>query len=273
MADFARLALQSMAPGQKEPVPNFRSNIRSRLFTAELKESRFMAAFDALIQFSDIALQKKSLVSLVIAIVDPRSSNTTPSGALRSLQRLPIALYPHLAAHMDQHLLTLAKKQTSVTDTWSTSSTHVDYLKILHAMRVSQGDYRGSLSALLDRVRLVKKSSRARGDPQATELRRALLTLMNAMTCVEPDEAYILMEAEEQTNGRHKALTIGEIDVDAGGAMAKKTRRVILTLDDLRREYQKVLDRCSRIERGDFDFGGDVDSDEDQDEDEDVMEE
>lgn len=268
MAHFARLSLQSMAPGQKEPVPNFRSHMLSRLFTAELKESRFMAAFDALIQFSDVALQKKSLVSLVTAIVDPRGLNTTSSGALRTLQRLPIALRPHLAAHLDQHLLMLAKKQTSVTETWSTSSTHVDYLKILHAIRVSQGDYRGSLSVLLDRVRLVKKSSRARGDPQATELRRALLTLINAMTCVEPDEAYILTEAEEQTNSRQTSLTNGEMDVDAG-AGAKKTKRVILTLDDLRREYQKVLDRCSRIERGDFDFGGGVDSDED----EDVMEE
>jgi nuclear pore complex protein Nup160 len=270
MARFARLALQSLAPGQKEPVPNFRSNMLSRLFTAELKESQFMGAFDALIQFSDVALQKKSLVSLVTAIIDPRISNTTPSGALRTLQRLPIAVYPHLAAHMDQHLLSLSKKQTSVIETWSTNSTHVDYLKILHAIRVSQGDHRGSLSVLLDRVRLVKKSSRARGDPQATELRKALLTLINAMTCVEPDEAYILTEAEEQTNGNVKTLTNGEMEVDAG-AGAKKTKRVILTLDDLRREYQKVLDRCSRIERGDFDFGGTADSDED--EDEDVMEE
>lgn len=265
MAAFARLALQSMAPGQKEPVPNFRSNILSRLFTAELKDSRFMAAFDALIQFSDTALQKKSLVSLITAIIDPRISNTTPSGALRTLQRLPIALFPHLAAHMDQHLSALAKKQISVTDMGSTGSGHVDYLKILHAMRVSQGDYRGSLSVLLDRVRLVKKSSRARGDPQATELRRALLALINAMTCVEPDEAYILTDVDEQMNGRQKSVATGDMDVDASAGV-KKRKRIILTLDNLRREYQKVLDRCSRIERGDFDFGADVDSEDEEDE-------
>ena len=277
MANFARLALQSLAPGQKEPVPKFRLNILSRLFSAELKNSRYMAAFDALIQFSDIALQKKSFLSLITAIIDPRTSNTTPSGALRTLQRLPIAIYPHLAAHMDQHLSNLAKKQTSVPDIWYNHPNQIDYLKILHAIRVSQGDYRGSLSVLLDRVRLVKKSSRARADPQATELRRALLTLINAMTCVEPDEAYILTNVDEPANGRQKSLTNGgDMDVDAATAEPKKTKRIIITLDDLRREYQKVLDRCSRIERGDFDFGGDItsdDEDEDEDEDEDVMEE
>lgn len=33
-----------------------------------------------------------------------------------------------------------------------------------------------------------------------------------------------------------------------------KRRRVVVTLEDLKREYQDVLDRCSRVERGDFDF-------------------
>ena len=42
---------------------------------------------------------------------------------------------------------------------------------------------------------------------------------------------------------------------------SRKKRRVIVTLDDVRREYQKVLDRCSRIERGDWEFGA-LDSDE-----------
>ena len=266
MADFARLALQSMTPGQKEPLPKFKLNILSRLFTAELKTSRYMAAFDALIQFSDTALQKKSLISLVTAIIDPRTSNSTPSGALRTLERLPIALYPHLAAHMDQHLSTLAKKQTSIPDIWSTHSADIDYIKIVHAIRVSQGDYRGSLAVLLDRVRLVKKSGRARGDPQASELRKALLALINAMTCVEPDEAYILTEVDDKPVGRPNAITNGEMDIDSTNG-AKKRKRIILTLDDLRREYQQVLDKCSRIERGDFDFGADGESDEDEDED------
>lgn len=261
VANFARLALQSLTPGQKEPIPNFKSHVLSRLFTAELKISRHMAAFDALIQFTDQALQKKSLVSLVTAIIDPRKSNTTSSGALRTLQRLPMAMYPHLAAHMDHHLAMLAKKQTSISDIWSTKPTDIDYLKMLYAIRISQGDYRGSLDVLLDRVRLVKKSHRARGDPQATELRKALLALINAMTCVEPDEAYILTDADEKMEDRANGTTNGEMDIDGGNGV-KKRRRIILTLEDLRREYAEVLDRCCRIERGDFDFGADEDSDE-----------
>ena len=33
-----------------------------------------------------------------------------------------------------------------------------------------------------------------------------------------------------------------------------------MTLEDLRRDYQQLLDRCSRIERGDFAFELDGDS-------------
>ena len=40
--------------------------------------------------------------------------------------------------------------------------------------------------------------------------------------------------------------------------------RMVITIDDLRREYQQLLDRCSRIERGDFDF--DMDEQESEDE-------
>jgi nuclear pore complex protein Nup160 len=259
VAKFARLALQSLTPGQKEPIPNFKSHVLSRLFTAELKSSRYLAAFDALIQFSGQALQKKSLISLITAIIDPRKSNTSASGALRTLQRLPIALHPHLAAHMDRHLSMMAKEQTSIPPSWSSKAADIDYLKILHAIRISNGDYRGSLAVLLDRVRLVKKSTR--GDPQAIELRKALLALINTMTCVEPDEAYILTEVDEKPGGRPNGISDGKMDVDE---KPEGRKRIILTLDDLRREYQQVLDRCCRIERGDFDFGADGDSDEDE---------
>lgn len=39
------------------------------------------------------------------------------------------------------------------------------------------------------------------------------------------------------------------------GPVPRPTRRVIVTLDHLRREYQAELDRVSRIERGDWEFG------------------
>lgn len=43
-------------------------------------------------------------------------------------------------------------------------------------------------------------------------------------------------------------------------------RRIIVTLDHLRREFQSELDRVSRIERGDWEFGLDEEKDVDNDE-------
>src|SRR5438876_7762535 len=95
-ADFAHLALQALQPGQKEPAFAFKSEILSRLFTAELKCSRFLAAFSALAQFSDHALQKSAMVALVDAMLST-SSTTGLVGGLKLMERLPISLHPHLS--------------------------------------------------------------------------------------------------------------------------------------------------------------------------------
>lgn len=241
-ADFAHLALQALQPGQKEPAFAFKSEILSRLFTAELKCSRFLAAFTALAQFTDHALQKSAMIALIDA-------------GLQVIETLPIGLHPQLSRHVDQHLAALAKKQKSIPGVQSqlwTSHNDVDYLTILHAFRIAQKDYRGAVTVLLDRLKLIKRSNQARNDPEAVQLRRALLVLINALSCVAPDEAYLLTEENEspKTNGMVAGNFGGAADPNGGSTR----RRIIITLNDLRREYQQLLDKCSRIERGDFDF-------------------
>lgn len=266
-ADFAHLALQALQPGQKEPTFEFKSEILSRLFTAELKCSRFLAAFTALAQFTDHALQKSAMVTLVDAILSPTSSITGLAGGLQVIGRLPIGLYPQLSRHVDQHLANLAKKQRSIPGLQSqlwTSDGEVDHLRVWYAFRIAQKDYRGAVAVLLHRLRLVKKSSQARNDPEATQIRQALLALINALSCVAPEEAYLLTDVEEspQTNG-DIATSFGDTADHKGSSMRHK--RIIITLDDLRREYQQLLDKCSRIERGDFDFEmGEQGSDDDE---------
>ena len=247
-ATFARLSLQSLIPGQKESA-GFESEILSRVFTAELKVSRFEAVFDALVQFSDHALQKSCATSLITAILDASRSTSSTSGAVRTLQSLPWSLHPVLSKHLDGQLSTLVKKQKPMSGNslFAGADGNVDYLKVVHAMRVARGDHRGSVAVLYERLRLIQQSRRGRSDPTMKDMRYALLSLINAMTLMSPDEAYILAEAQEpaeQVNGETN-----------GNSNGRKRRKVIITLDDLRKDYQRVLDRCARVERGDFDFG------------------
>lgn len=248
MAIFARLVLQSLIPEEKAS-SGFRSEILSRLFTAELKVLRFEAAFDTLVQFSDHALQKSCAASLINAVLDASRSTSSTPGAVRTLQSLPWSLHPVLSKHLDGQLATLAKRQKSISDNNLSAGAdgNVDYLKIVHAMRVARGDKRGAVVVLYERLRLIQQSRRGRGDPAMKALRYALLSLINAMTLIVPEEAYILAEAEEaveQINGETSESSMG-----------RKRRKVIITLEDLRKDYQRVLDRCARVERGEFDFG------------------
>jgi len=275
-AHFARLILQALVPGHKDPLPNFRTDVLSRLFTAELKQLRFDEAYDALVQLPDQALQRSLVVALVNAVLNSKTSFPGSQSAVEILQRLPWTMHPHLARHLDHHLSSLAKKQTTVAVVATDGSGGTDYLAMVHAMRVANGDYRGAVAVLFDRLRLVQRNGRARQDPQATALRQVLLSLINVMACVKPEEAYVIVDAEEQRQRDRPRDHLNHDDskgdegdtgrgVGGGGIQRRKRRRIIVTLDDLRKEYANVLDRCARIERGDFDFDLDSDGDEDSD--------
>ncbi|KAK5075872.1 hypothetical protein LTR70_005524 [Exophiala xenobiotica] len=256
-AEAAHLALDALSD-QKEPIPNFKQSILLRLFTSELKCSRFGQAYNALVQFTDPGLQRTSATNLIDTMLDSSSSLSDTAGVVHQIQALPLTAHPQLAQSIDSHLASLAKKQTTlptVGGLFLSTSSNTDYLSILHALRLSRKDYRGAVAVLFDRLRIIQKSGRARCDPQATSLRHALLTLINTLTCVKGDEAYIIADSSEDPRiGGTARKRLREKDEETKGPVRKRAR-VIVTLDDLRREYQKVLDRCSRIERGDFEFG------------------
>ncbi|KAL4914136.1 nucleoporin Nup120/160-domain-containing protein [Aspergillus aurantiobrunneus] len=131
-------------------------------------------------------------------------------------------------------------------------------------------------------------------DPESNEIRHELLSLINLLACVDKSEAYILVDKEEprsstrlgslkSTNGAEDDGNVFMDDADTPSsrhgslsslrllptkpnkpsvsfpspspAAHAPRRRVIVTLDHLRREYQSELDRVSRIERGDWEFG------------------
>lgn len=267
---FARLALNALEEGSPEPTSNFKQNMLSRLFKAEVKCSKFEKASEAIVEVSDPTQQKVYTTSLVDAMLNVASSLTDTAGIVQQIQDLPLSASPHLVYTIDQHIALLAKSQTSIPTAgglWLSNPT-MDYLSVLHALRLARKDYRGAASVLFDRLRIIQKSGRARSDPQAVAIRHALLALINLMTCVGEDEAYIIANISEDPRlggtGMKRIRGAGSSTQGSG----RKRRRIVITLDDLRREYQQVLDRCSRIERGDFDFDqGSADSDDDDGED------
>ncbi|CAG8948167.1 unnamed protein product [Penicillium salamii] len=129
-------------------------------------------------------------------------------------------------------------------------------------------------------------------DAESKEIRHELLSLINLLACVDKSEAYILVESgppisttfnDEQRPSTH-ADEEGNISMEDADSPSVKTsnrrgstksaidrrssissevpatnhllkRRIIVTLEHLRREFQSELDRVSRIERGDWEFG------------------
>jgi hypothetical protein len=265
-ADFARLALAAWANEPSHQAEEQQDDLLSNLFAAEVHCGRYNAAYTALTQLSNRTRQESSAIAWINAILGRESSpRLEATETVQLLQRLPLDLHAHIIRVVDDHLTTLAQNQASVPGLsrgmWS-SDNGTDYLKILYALRVGRQDYRGAISVLMDRLHVIKKSSKARNDPQAMALRHTLLALINILSCVAPDEAYIVTPVRDSiTDTMHIIRDSQGRDMETGW---KDRKRIIITLEDVRREYQQLLDKCSRIERGDFVFEADAVDDEEE---------
>ncbi|KAL5357019.1 nucleoporin Nup120/160-domain-containing protein [Aspergillus floccosus] len=320
VADFASLALQALASeyrDEQDPEYNIlRTDLLSRLFYASLQNCQFDQAYSALARYKDLALQKSALSSLITSILVASGPDTS---GLRQILHFPTSLVPNIASHVDEVLVSLARKQTTFHSTvghgnkWADSTP--DYQRVLQAYRIARNDYRGAAEIAyrnVQRLRMARDSPSshlvlAKGrdadsaqateedDPESKEIRHELLSLINLLRCVDKSEAYILVEKDEpsvpgKSFDRRRSVQEDDENVFMDDADASPTvhgakrrfssstsamkpnvrrgskssstaanslpcRRVIVTLDHLRREYQAELDRVSRIERGDWEFG------------------
>lgn len=75
--------------------------------------------------------------------------------------------------------------------------------------------------------------------------------LINTLACCGADEGWILAEPVE---GAAQLMKEGKIGKGARGEVRRAKRRIV-TLEDVRREYQAELDRRSEIVQGRFAFG------------------
>lgn len=119
------------------------------------------------------------------------------------------------------------------------------YHQILYSFRISRGNFRGAASILHERIQRLKSTSSKVHDPSDESLTQCYLMIINALSSVSEDDAYILAE-QRIDDAAPPSWGIGKA--------RKMLKRQIITLDTLRKEYQAELDRVAAIEAGQFPF-------------------
>lgn len=219
--DFARLSLQF---AQTSDAKLTRTDMSSRLFTASTSISQFDVAHATLLSMQDRALQHSCLRRLV-----ERMCETSQTSELISLP------FSGLQEEVDNILYQKCKSTVEVVR-------GTPYHKILYAWRITHNDYRGAAAVLHDRLQKLQQAGE--GDKLAgddifdTTVTKQFLMLINALSCVDPKQAWITVEEVAPSDG---------VNGGKGGP-----KRKVVTLAELRRQYQSELDRIAAIQNNQF---------------------
>lgn len=134
--------------------------------------------------------------------------------------------------------------------------------KILYAWRVKRGDWRGAAQVAFDRLELLKRGSEKTRDPSDERLVEAYLLLINSLACVGQEEAWVIKDAQVMPDsgldGRASRTNGFKVNGHNGKANGG-SKRCVVSIEDVRREYQAELDRLAQLEQGDFAFSGEHD--------------
>lgn len=119
------------------------------------------------------------------------------------------------------------------------------YHQILYSFRISRNNFRGAASILYERLQRLKTTSSKFQDPADDSLAQSYLIIINTLSSVNQEDAYILAEQKmDEMAPPQWGL----------GKAKKLLKRQIVTLETLRKEYQAELDRIAAIEGGQFPF-------------------
>lgn len=202
-------------------------DLLERLFSSSLATADFDEAYAALNRMDDHPLRHFDVQAFIQTLVS--------ANHVKQLFSYP---WSSLADSVDKELEAKAKKTLN-------SNTKPEYHKILYSWRIKRGNYRGAAQAAFDRLEKLRQEGKARGaDPRDERLVEAYLLLINAMACIGKNDAWVLYEPIAQKNGLING-TKGE---------KREGKRRLVTLEDVRREYQEELDRRAALEQGRFGF-------------------
>ncbi|KAI1373644.1 nucleoporin Nup120/160-domain-containing protein [Hypoxylon crocopeplum] len=226
--DFARLALQ-FVNNKVEDVDKVRTEIQCRLFSGAIATSQFELAHSTIVAMKDHALQYSCLRALIERMCDNLHNS-----------ELVNLTFPGLQGAVDDILAQHCQNTIDVI-------TGVPYHQILYAWRTKRNDYRGAAAILLDRIQKLKQlgeGDQVTGDDVLdTAVTRQYLMLINVLSCVDQKQAWVAVD------GPPRSVKLG-----VGPDPAK--RRVV-TLADIRKEYQDELDRITAIQNDQFGFVAD----------------
>ncbi|KAI1847480.1 hypothetical protein JX265_013956 [Neoarthrinium moseri] len=224
VVEFAQLALQFVNRQTKDG-PAFRTEVQSRLFHGAVSISHFDLAHTALVTMADRALQRSLLRILIEKMCDGLHNS--------ELVELP---FPNLENAVDD---ILAHRCHDAVDIVTDKPWH----QILYAWRIKRNDYRGAAAILLDRIHKLRQ--RADADEPAgddvldTVITRQYLMLINVLSCVDEKQAWIATEAPPASSHG--------VNGSSGSFGNGLGKRKVVTLGDIRREYQAELDRIAAI--------------------------
>ncbi|KAI1130439.1 nucleoporin Nup120/160-domain-containing protein [Nemania abortiva] len=228
VVDFARLALQFINKKTND-ADLLRIEVQGRLFSGATAISRFELAHSTLIAMKDRALQHSYLRILIQKMCDNLHN--------AELVQLP---FPGLQGAVDEILAQRCQDTVDVI-------TGIPYHQILYSWRIKRNDYRGAAAILLDRIHKLRQLGE--GDQFTSEdildtaITRQYLMLINVLSCVEQKQAWITAEQPPLPPAGSGAPVVG--------------KRKVITLADIRKEYQDELDRIAAIQNNQFGFTAD----------------
>jgi nuclear pore complex protein Nup160 len=225
VVEFARLATQFL--GSTSEVVLTKTDMLSRLFNAAVATSQFQLAHSTLLSLKDGAMRYSSLRKLVDRMCETYHN--------QELVTLP---FPGMQQDVDNVLDQRCKGAMDVVNGFP-------YHQILYSWRIRHGNYRGAASVLLDRIQKLRRAGEGDKivgeDILDTPVTKQYLLLINALSCVDKKQAWIYDE--------------GVLDQEQNGIAHLK--RKVVSLADIRKQYQDELDRIAAIQNNQFGFEAD----------------
>lgn len=225
VVEFARLSVQFT--GAKAENASIKIDMLSRLFNAALATAQFQLAHTTLLSMKDEALRHYNLRKLVDKMCETYHNS--------ELVTFP---FPGMQQEVDDILSLRCKTIMDVMHAFP-------YHQVLYSWRIKHNNFRGAASVILDKIqklRLAGEGDQISGeDVLDTPVTKQYLLLINALSCVDAKQAWIFDE--------------GVPDAEKGATAKRK----VVSLADIRKQYQDELDRIAAIQNNQFGFeAGDV---------------